>query len=157
MEFGGHFPGRVAAGSHGAASTQCVSRFFSSCTNHNAFSEDTSGRQSCFFGSGSLGFGTSRGICIVAESLGRHHESESGQAPDEAWDAAKGKVVSLESSIQALGDADPATLKVLQDWRRPVLQPMVLHQTQKPLSSKSIFMKNHFHQKPLSSKSIFSF
>ena len=33
----------------------------------------------------------------------------------EALDAAKAKVVSLEASIQALGDADLATLKVLQD------------------------------------------
>ena len=91
MEFGGgHFPGRVAADSHGTPSTicevadqmeaQCVSRFFTSRTNHDAFSEDTSGRQSCFIGSGSLGFGTSHGTYIVAESPGRHHESEGGQA-----------------------------------------------------------------------------
>ena len=59
-----------------------------------------------------------RGTCIVAESPGRHHESEGVQAvrfSDNAVDAAKAKVVSLEASIQALGDADPATLKVLQD------------------------------------------
>ena len=50
----------------------------------------------------------------LQDAITKAKEGKQSRSPDEALDAAKAKVVSLEASIQALGDADPATLKVLQ-------------------------------------------
>ena len=49
----------------------------------------------------------------LQDAITKAKEGKQSRSPDEAVDAAKAKVVSLKASFQALGDADPATLKVL--------------------------------------------
>ena len=51
----------------------------------------------------------------LQDAIARAKEDKYSRSPDEAMDTARAKVVFPEAAIQALGDADPATLRVMQD------------------------------------------
>ena len=132
MEFGGgYFQGRVATDSHGTAPTipsvkwpTKEKRNVSAVSSPAPRTTPSAGKprpndKSCVIGRAAvqaLGPHAERAsLKSLQDAITKAKEGKQSRSLDKAVDAAKANVVSLEASIQALGDADPTTLKVLQD------------------------------------------